>query len=347
MPAFIQSSANWRGLGAYLDCIRADAPFHSFVAAYAAVGWVVGLAAGVPHKYVPLAYTSYSVPLAMFAMIIAGGLWRAWSREPLAGPGRVAALAAHPKTVAASLLFISLGIHMGVFTSVKTMLPDIASFHADPWLADLDEAIHGAAPSHYTMALLPAGAISLVCSLYFGVWGLLLLAGLLAVLFVPKLRAVRTQFVWTYLLAWPLLGNVGAGAAMSAGPVFYGVVTGDTERFAALTSYLQHFPPLGEGAAYLWQTHASGRPSAATGISAFPSMHLAHSTLLVLLATRVGRKLTWMAAAFCAFILFGSVHLGWHYAVDGYFSIIATVTVWFMVGRMLSKFGAHNGSRLL
>jgi TRAP-type C4-dicarboxylate transport system permease small subunit len=61
-------------------------------------------------------------------------------------------------------------------------------------------------------------------------------------------------------------------------------------------------------------------------------MHLANSTLIVLLASRVHRWLMWAAVAYCGLIQFGFVYLGWHYALDGYFSIAATVMIWKMVG---------------
>jgi hypothetical protein len=35
------------------------------------------------------------------------------------------------------------------------------------------------------------------------------------------------------------------------------------------------------------------------------------------------------------FILVGPVHLAWHYAVDGYLSLIATYLIWAAVGRCL------------
>ena len=57
--------------------------------------------------------------------------------------------------------------------------------------------------------------------------------------------------------------------------------------------------------------------------------------MFVLLARRAHRWLMVAAIAFCAVVLFGSVHLGWHYAVDGYFSIAATVVIWKIVGYVL------------
>ena len=336
-PAADGGRAGW--LGECMACIREDAAFHAFVAAYAAIVLVTAWRAGVPHKFVPLTYVFFSLPLSVFAIVIALGVWSLWSREPFAALRRAAGMARNPQVIAACVLFATLCVHMGVFTSMKALLPDVVPFHADRVLADFDEALHGAAPWRYTTALLPPEATAIICPVYFGIWGLLLPTALIACLFMPQLRGVRDQYLWTYLIAWPLLGNLVAGAAMSGGPMFYGLITGDEARFSELLRYLAHFPPLGEGAAYLWQTYVSGQPSVATGISAFPSMHLANATMLVLLAARLGRRWLCSALAFCAFVLFASVHLGWHYAIDGYFSIAATALLWWCVGRVLRAFG--------
>ena len=324
------AAATWR-------YVRCDAALHAYVAVYAVAGLLVAAGAGVPHKFVPLTYVFYSFPLAVFAMVVGGGAWALWSREPFAALRRAVGKARDPQVLAGCLLFASLCVHMGVFTSIKTMLPDMVPFFADASLADVDEAMHGAPPWQYTTSLLPAGLTGLICPVYFGIWGLLLPATLLACVFAPQLRAVRAQYLWTHLLAWPLLGNIVAGAGLSAGPVFYGLVTGDDGRFAPLLEYLSAFPPLGEGAAYLWQTHVSGQPSVATGISAFPSMHVANATLFTLLAARLGRWWFAIAIAFCGFVLFASVHLAWHYAIDGYFSIAATLLIWLAVGWALRR----------
>jgi 1,4-dihydroxy-2-naphthoate octaprenyltransferase len=66
-------------------------------------------------------------------------------------------------------------------------------------------------------------------------------------------------------------------------------------------------------------------------------MHLANATLFVLLASRVNRALMAAAFVFLGVVLVSSVHLGWHYAVDGYASILATLAVWHAVGRVLRR----------
>jgi hypothetical protein len=64
-------------------------------------------------------------------------------------------------------------------------------------------------------------------------------------------------------------------------------------------------------------------------------MHLSMATLVALVLARRHRLLVAPAILFVAFILVGSVHLGWHYAVDGYASILGTLGLWWAAGAWL------------
>jgi hypothetical protein len=45
---------------------------------------------------------------------------------------------------------------------------------------------------------------------------------------------------------------------------------------------------------------------------------------------------------FAIVIFIGSIHLGWHYAIDGYASALATAAIWIAVGRLLRWSGASQ-----
>lgn len=341
MPITARSAIQGDAAHTYVDCVRRDAAFHAFIAAYALVGFAVGIAAGVPHKFAPLTYAGMVVmglPQPLALLVVAIGTWSLRSPAPLqAFRAILAKLLMGPQAVAGLLLFANLLIFMGVFTSLKTMLPDIKPFFADPYLADLDRLLHGQDPWVYAVALLPARLTPALEVLYLGIWMLLLFAPMLAVLLVPGLSGVRSQYIWTALIIWPLLGNLIAGAVMSAGPVFYDRIVGDARFESLMAHVLQHSRYQEWAHAYLWKSYVSGEVDAGVAISAFPSMHLANATLLVLLASRVNWWWMWAAVVFCVLILFGSVYLGWHYAVDGYFSIAATVLIWKVVGWALKR----------
>jgi hypothetical protein len=329
-------------LGPYAARIARDAAFHAFVAAYAVAAILFGYAAGVPHKFAPFSYLAILAgPRLILAGLIGGGLLALRSPRPFEVLGSGIRRISDPETVAGLVLFASLSIHLGVFTSVKSMLTDVIPFFADPYLAAFDRLLHGKDPWLYGTVLMRPGITATLERFYFGIWGLLLPGSLLMVLVMPKLRHVRAQYVWVVLLSWPLLGNVIAGVLMSAGPAYYELVTGDT-RFGLLTDYLARHSLAQGWQAYLWNTHLSGAVEAGTGISAFPSMHLANATLFVLLASRIDRWLMCAALAFAAVILLSSVLLGWHYAVDGYFAIAATVLIWKLVGWGLAAKPLHS-----
>jgi hypothetical protein len=65
------------------------------------------------------------------------------------------------------------------------------------------------------------------------------------------------------------------------------------------------------------------------GISAMPSMHNGSALLFVLAGYQVSRFAGHLLSAHTILIFIGSVHLGWHYAVDSYLAWALTLVIWF------------------
>nr|WP_245211712.1 phosphatase PAP2 family protein [Neoroseomonas oryzicola] len=169
-------------------------------------------------------------------------------------------------------------------------------------------------------------------------WQVAMLTMVLAMAFANQRRR---RFFIIFFLCWIVLGNVLAGMFYSAGPIFYDRVVGDAQRFRFLLDYIGGYqdPPLAVSVyqSYLWTLHRLGAPEFGSGISAFPSMHVSMATLIALWLTRMHRRLAIPAVLMVLLTQAGSVHLGWHYAVDGYASIVLTYLIWRTVDQAASR----------
>ena len=80
-------------------------------------------------------------------------------------------------------------------------------------------------------------------------------------------------------------------------------------------------------------------------ISATPSMYIATDVLLAQWgwSTRQNIGITFVVFTI---IMLGSIHLGWHYALDGYVGGIGSHAIWHGVDWLLRKSPLNNASRL-
>ena len=69
------------------------------------------------------------------------------------------------------------------------------------------------------------------------------------------------------------------------------------------------------------------------------SMHVASSVLLALLGWRLRPAAGVALTVFAVLILAGSIHLGWHYAVDGYAGAVGAILIWTLVGWLQRRDG--------
>jgi hypothetical protein len=146
------------------------------------------------------------------------------------------------------------------------------------------------------------------------------------VLLVAKSSFWKSRALVALALAWLLIGVVTAYCCSSAGPIFFDRVYGG-HSFAALDHMLSREAPLttftGDA---LWAMHQSHVPAFANGISAMPSMHVALSLWLALVAHRTNFAL--FAWVYYALIWIGSVLLGWHWFLGGLVGSAAMLAVW-------------------
>lgn len=82
----------------------------------------------------------------------------------------------------------------------------------------------------------------------------------------------------------------------------------------------------------LWLLHQNHDVAIGSGISAFPSIHVAMVTLYCFFAYELNHRVGHLALAYLVVIQVSSVLLGWHYAIDGYASMVAVALIYFAVG---------------
>lgn len=229
------------------------------------------------------------------------------------------------------------------FSFLKTAIPMIVPFYADPPLADLDRWLHGGIdPWVLTMDWATWLPMNAILPFYIIVWSFPAIA-LPVVIAISDRDTQRTaRFLVLYVACWLVLGNILAMVGSSVGPVFYDALIGGG-RFADLRAALERVgigdTGIGMTQAYLWQGYSTGSLALGSGISAFPSVHLGIATVTALYMGERSRWLILPGLLFVAVILFLSVYSGYHYAVDGYFSIVFMLGVWVAARRVQGSEG--------
>lgn len=153
-----------------------------------------------------------------------------------------------------------------------------------------------------------------------------------------------TVFLVAFVLCWFIGGNLLATVFASVGPVYFEAFgLGDT--FATQIELLKHSDTISPVWALnvhdlLIQGYLDG--GLARGISAMPSMHVASSVLLTLYAFSYARWAGWIMVAFTGIIMLGSVHLAWHYAIDGYVSVFLMLFLWWLAQKLTLRFGPNS-----
>lgn len=255
------------------------------------------------------------------------------------------------RVIAAAPVLLVLPLFMSAFTSMKVMIPELNPFSWDPTFASWDRWLHGGIdPWRLLHPVFGHPAATAGLNLLYHKWFLVVNGVLLWQAFAIRDPRLRQQFFIAFVLSWILLGTVAALLTPAAGPCYYGRVTGLEDPYRPLMAYLadgsvQGWNPAFAVQEWLWRLYSSGDLALGGGISAMPSMHVAVAVLFVLLGFRHSPVLGWLMLLFALAILLGSVHLGWHYAIDGYAVIPPVLLIWRLAGGMAVKSYASAKAR--
>jgi PAP2 superfamily protein len=218
------------------------------------------------------------------------------------------------------------------FTMWKHLVPRLFGFQWDRTFADLDRAVHfGFYPHELLQPLLGSDWVTAAINWNYLFWFSVLFASCFAAAFQRRRSLHRQRYLFALLLIWGIGGTLLANLFASAGPVYFGRLGLGSDPYAAHFAFLKAVDgritiKTLELQEQLW-TALRSVPSFAT-ISAMPSMHVAIASLVAFGCWRLGLMLRWLSIVFAVLIGFGSVHLGWHYAIDAYAGLAITMVAW-------------------
>jgi hypothetical protein len=280
--------------------------------------------------------------LSLWSGLIVGGIAQIIA---LITPGRWRLEVRAPWLLIAILMT---GMTLPLFELFKQVILPIRGFPLDPALAAADYFLFGGHDAWtVTHALFGSVGATLVFDRAYAIWlPLMFLFPAVAVMATGDVR-LRVRLLGCWLSAWVLIGSIGAWLFGSAGPCYYNYLVGPHAGFADLH---QHLAALGRSAqangqviaAIDFQTmlrsgHGSTEFVSAGGISAMPSMHVAMATLFALAGFKIVRPLGWILTLYALMIWVGSIHLGWHYAIDGIVGAAMTLGLWWLSGHAVAN----------
>ncbi len=337
--------------------IRGLLPFHGFVAAYTAIvlgfSWSLGKLDATAHgQYFDRLGGLYLITLPVVVLLCSFVVLVVKTND---WPARRSILARRLEPVAVGRLlsgFLALAafiVFMGSFTTFKTLMPELmGGFTHDAIQADIDRALHfGHEPGNVLFRLLDAPYVREAIEWNYSVlWSLI---GFIPVYFIATSARgdrLRLRYLLTTVATWAAIGSVLACLFLSAGPAFYGAVTGDAVRFAPLNAFLGQSAssPAAAFQAYLWKSYSTGTASLGTGISAFPSMHVGLAMMQALFLREISRPAGLVGFGYVALVIASSVYLGWHYAIDGYVSVLVALGIHAGIRRLFLRHEAKRAA---
>lgn len=329
-----------------------DLPIHLISGALLAVCFALFWTYGVEDTGARSILTNARLYLAAaVAMIFADIGWQLCRSRP-AAPTRFLlecyrARLARPELLARLPLMAIAVAFMPCFSALKSMIPLFNAYDWDPAFIAWDRMLFfGHHPVDVLQPVIGHPLVTSLLALLYHAWILLIYVGVLFFLFYRAAAPVARQYFLAFVLSWTLVGGALATLLASVGPCFVGPIFGE-RTFDAHMAYLaaanEQFPvPTLYVQELLLQWYREGERGLGSGITAMPSMHVAIAHLTWLALRRISRVAGWWALAFLVLIWVGSVHLAYHYAIDGLVSVVAIGAIWWASGALISAWDRRS-----
>lgn len=236
------------------------------------------------------------------------------------------------------MLLFSAAIFFSSVSSFKALIPEFNPFHWDTRFYQIDHWLHGGTSPWAILQRVASPWLSCVLNAIYNLWFFLMQAALFWYFFFANHDHRRQQFLLSFIACWVINGCLLAAAFSSVGPAFYGrLMPLQADPFGDLMTYLHtanNSYPIWALATqdYLWQLFKDGENGLGGEISAMPSMHVSVAFLLCCAVWHLGTVARIVGLLFVGLILVGSIHLGWHYAVDGYLALLTSALIWKVCG---------------
>lgn len=241
---------------------------------------------------------------------------------------------------------LATGVTLPLFQVFKQIVLPMRGFPFDAYLASLEHGLLGGRDAwEVTHSLFGSLWSTLVLDAAYAIWlPMMFLFPMVVAAAVHNVEA-RGRLIGTWVASWIVIGSIGAWFLGSAGPCYYNDLVGAHAGFERLHMALQALDGqardygLAVRALYfqdMLEATQAGSMDFASGISAMPSMHVAMASLFAIGGFQRSRALGAVFSVYAVMIWIASVHLGWHYALDGIVGTAMMAALW-----LLSKPIAH------